>query len=410
MKNTIQIKQFEIVCTGQNKQTSSPVCIWMFFMATWKVEQNNKNARGCRRNPADWLDNNVSTPFLIDQGFTGHEHMDKFGLNMFSEHLGYGSGSEPKPLVELIPKAIEMSASGNGRVYDPILGRFLNPDNYVQMPDFTQNFNRYSYVLNNPLKYTDPTGEWVFSALLAVGGAYLGGVSSNNWEMSPLKWDYEDPNTWISMVSTGFLGYKIGSNLEVKYMMYKYRKTVKRMNIAVRDFPVSDDGRLPISNEILERFSEAIFNDYKYRNKGRLLVDTELQLNLKADAAVMKGNGWVDGKMDILFASKTFESKWRLFQAMGHEYVHLANIVELGPNFNNYYSEYAAYSWNMLVGSSDYWKEAYLKETLHDKERKSKWQQQKMVKQAKPAGIDIQQKKVEQVVSANILSNFKAVS
>ncbi|MCK5851939.1 outer membrane protein assembly factor BamD, partial [bacterium] len=47
-------------------------------------------------------------------------------------------------------------------------------------------------------------------------------------------------------------------------------------------------------------------------------------------------------------------------------------------------------------------KEAYLKETLHDKERKLKWQQQKMVKQAKPAGIDIQQKKVEQVASANI--------
>lgn len=49
----------------------------------------------------------------------------------------------------------------NGRVYDPIVGRFLSPDNYVQAPDNTQSFNRYSYVLNNPLKYTDPTG-WKF--------------------------------------------------------------------------------------------------------------------------------------------------------------------------------------------------------------------------------------------------------
>ena len=48
----------------------------------------------------------------------------------------------------------------NGRLYDPILGRFLSPDNYVQMPDFSQSFNRYSYCLNNPLKYTDPDGEW----------------------------------------------------------------------------------------------------------------------------------------------------------------------------------------------------------------------------------------------------------
>ena len=47
----------------------------------------------------------------------------------------------------------------NGRLYDPLVGRFLSPDNYVQAPDFTQNFNRYSYCLNNPLKYTDPSGE-----------------------------------------------------------------------------------------------------------------------------------------------------------------------------------------------------------------------------------------------------------
>jgi hypothetical protein len=46
----------------------------------------------------------------------------------------------------------------NGRVYDPITGRFLSPDNVVQAPDNTQSFNRYSYCLNNPLKYTDPTG------------------------------------------------------------------------------------------------------------------------------------------------------------------------------------------------------------------------------------------------------------
>ena len=47
----------------------------------------------------------------------------------------------------------------NGRLYDPTLGRFLSPDNYVQEPGNSQSFNRYSYCLNNPLKYTDPSGE-----------------------------------------------------------------------------------------------------------------------------------------------------------------------------------------------------------------------------------------------------------
>ncbi len=64
-----------------------------------------------------------------NRGFTGHEHLD---------HTGF----------------IHM----NGRVYDPVLARFLTPDPLVSAPTFSQSWNRYSYVLNNPLKYTDPSG------------------------------------------------------------------------------------------------------------------------------------------------------------------------------------------------------------------------------------------------------------
>jgi len=46
----------------------------------------------------------------------------------------------------------------NGRVYDPVLGRMLSPDNEVQNPLYSQNYNRYTYCFNNPLRYTDPTG------------------------------------------------------------------------------------------------------------------------------------------------------------------------------------------------------------------------------------------------------------
>ncbi len=44
-------------------------------------------------------------------------------------------------------------------MYDPLLGCFFSPENYIQLPDFTQSYNRYSYCLNNPLKYTDPSGQ-----------------------------------------------------------------------------------------------------------------------------------------------------------------------------------------------------------------------------------------------------------
>ncbi len=48
--------------------------------------------------------------------------------------------------------------TGNVRMYDPALGRFLSPDPFMQDPSNTQNFNRYSYCLNNPLKFIDPSG------------------------------------------------------------------------------------------------------------------------------------------------------------------------------------------------------------------------------------------------------------
>jgi RHS repeat-associated protein len=46
----------------------------------------------------------------------------------------------------------------NGRIYDPALGRFLTPDPVVQDASLGQGFNRYSYVLNDPVRLSDPTG------------------------------------------------------------------------------------------------------------------------------------------------------------------------------------------------------------------------------------------------------------
>lgn len=63
-----------------------------------------------------------------------------------------------------------------GRVYDPVIGRFLSCDNYVQEPDNSQNFNRYSYCLNNPLRYTDPSGELIGIDDAIIWGAIIGAV------------------------------------------------------------------------------------------------------------------------------------------------------------------------------------------------------------------------------------------
>ena len=87
----------------------------------------------------------------LSRGYTGHEMMGEFGL-------------------------INM----NGRLYDPTLGRFLSPDNYVQEPDNSQSFNRYSYCLNNPLKYTDPSGELFGIDDLGIALAFAGLSAANS--------------------------------------------------------------------------------------------------------------------------------------------------------------------------------------------------------------------------------------
>ncbi|WP_233081100.1 FG-GAP-like repeat-containing protein [Rheinheimera soli] len=59
----------------------------------------------------------------------------------------------------------------NGRIYDATLARFMQADPFVQAPTNTQSYNRYSYVLNNPLSYTDPSG-FIFKKLNKMLGKF----------------------------------------------------------------------------------------------------------------------------------------------------------------------------------------------------------------------------------------------
>lgn len=106
------------------------------------------DAFGKRRSTVDWTTLSDSqiwgfNSLRTTRGFTFHEQLDPVGL----VHM-------------------------NGRVYDPHLGRFLSPDPFVQAPGDTQNLNRYSYVNNNPLSYTDPSGYFLKKIGKAIGKAF----------------------------------------------------------------------------------------------------------------------------------------------------------------------------------------------------------------------------------------------
>jgi hypothetical protein len=62
-------------------------------------------------------------------------------------------------------------------MYDPVIGRVLSPDNYVVDASNAQDYNRYTYARNNPLSYTDPSGDWLFYIGLGFGYSQQGGFS-----------------------------------------------------------------------------------------------------------------------------------------------------------------------------------------------------------------------------------------
>jgi RHS repeat-associated protein len=155
------------------------------------VAEYSFDAWGRRRNATNWtytLDANDKALFA-DRGFTGHEYLNYFNLyNM------------------------------NGRMYDPLVGRFLSADPIIGDGGYTQSYNRYSYCLNNPLKFTDPSGynvskiihpEVVFSgtdymSYTSYSGSGGVGVGGGFWS----KGDYYTPNDY-----GGYSGNRFGFSL-----------------------------------------------------------------------------------------------------------------------------------------------------------------------------------------------------
>jgi len=127
------------------------------------VAEQSFDPWGKPRDPATWTNAPLpALPTWLYRGYTGHEHLHAFAL-------------------------INM----NGRLYDPANGRMLSADNCVQTALGTQGVNQYSYAANDPLKYTDPSGEAIPIAIIA--GAVTGGTlnwAANGGELSMLGLGY----------------------------------------------------------------------------------------------------------------------------------------------------------------------------------------------------------------------------
>jgi RHS repeat-associated protein len=112
-------------------------------------EERSFDAWGRMRNPITWQYLTISPITLCDRGYTGHEHLTDFNI-------------------------INM----NGRLYDPLVGRMFSPDPLLTDNTSSQAYNKYSYGFNNPLRYTDPSGNFFITATvvaIAMSTAFISG-------------------------------------------------------------------------------------------------------------------------------------------------------------------------------------------------------------------------------------------
>lgn len=234
------------------------------------TQENSYDAWGRLRNPATQV---VYAPdeksaLLLGRGYTGHEHLTDFGL-------------------------INM----NARLYDPAAGRFLSPDPFVQMPDFSQNFNRYSYAMNNPFAYVDEDGEFVLLAVGIAAGAAIGaaGGATSGFILNTFKSLLEGeriggalPSGFMGGLTGGLIGgltggiaggvkalhngrdFWTGKKIQVKNNISSFESTPK---------PNIQDNEISISDNTLDKFNKHAFSENRHVDLH--LPNEETTLNVK---------------------------------------------------------------------------------------------------------------------------------
>ncbi len=300
------------------------------------VERYAYDPWGRRVNPNNWTDYNVTPSNRLSRGYTGHEHLDKVGL-------------------------INM----NGRMYDPLLGRMLSPDNIIPDPTSLIGYNRYAYCYNNPMSFSDPDGEnpvtWIIGGAILLGKFYHDGRKANDGQSNPLKWDWGNANytvgyssagssiyggvgwsddygialgsTFLSSQNSLSIGYLNNGKLYAKNFRFTKFKSLPPRGTA----PYAGYGNQKFIKQFVKENFGNLLNDLNVYGDGRFPNTSNSYYMDADDFATYSGRElhgvYSDGA--IYLYKSAFINYEELYLTIGHEYIHYA-INEKYPNeFND---------------------------------------------------------------------------
>jgi len=222
----------------------------------------------------------------------------------------------------------------NGRLYDPILGRMLSLDNFVQAAGSTQGFNRYSYGLNNPLKYVDPDGELfgLFGKLIGAtvnsirGGReglqqyirndldIFGGLFATDENKTSLGRAFELTSRFIWQLPQTVVGYGFG---DIQNMFGAVNNVTSRYGVTAIDSDWLNASAVTLGNYITgSRGFTANWRDHLFVHEYGHYVQSQIYGSI-----YLFGIG-IPSALDLLFDNLNHDNRWYEAEAsrMGGQY------------------------------------------------------------------------------------------
>jgi len=240
------------------------------------------------------------------------------------------------------------------RYYSPVVRNFISPDPEIHNLYDPQALNRYSYTLNNPMKYTDPTGKnpllvysMVYGALMGAG--YMGGVmwGSLEYHMMEYKpetgWNYEREKELVrqrsnqgaalgAAIATGLVAADIAGVIDLSSMLDIGDTTAFETFSVVPDYAgqtFSKSGQLLTDPSQLTEGTDYIFAE---------TAQQEMMVGIRGEMEMVGGTSHAHlvGGENVISAGhiEVINGEYHLYPATGHYQVsqesisHAANYLK----------------------------------------------------------------------------------